>query len=121
MQHGKTVSLLLRIGIAFTFFYAATQTMLHPDDWIWFFPTFLRDLIPHQLLLTGFSLYEILLGILLLTGWQLLYSASLVAVTVLGIILFNLADPDIIFRDVAIFFTAVALATGSYQKTKKKK
>ncbi len=121
MENGKIVNLLLRIGIASVFLYAAVETTLHPDDWIWFFPQFLRDLVPHQLLLTGFSLYETLLSAWLLIGWRTAYAASLAALTLLGIIVGNLSDFDIVFRDVAIFFMATALAIGSFGKTKKKK
>src|ERR1700722_6132450 len=119
MENGKTVNLLLRIGIASVFLYAAVQTTLHPDDWIWFFPQFLRNLVPHAILLTGFSLYETLLSAWLLIGWRTTYAASLAALTLLGIIVANLSDFDIVFRDVAIFFAAAGLALGSYQKTKK--
>jgi hypothetical protein len=120
MANIKFVSILIRIGIALTLFYAALETTLHPDDWIWFFPAILRNNIPHQLLLTGFPIYEALLGVWLLTGWQLLYSSSLTALTMLGIIFSNLADMDIVFRDFSIFFSAAALAIGSYQMKKKK-
>jgi DoxX-like protein len=121
MENSKIVSLLLRIGIAFTFIYAAVQTTLHPNDWIWFFPAFLRNSIPHQLLLTGFSLYEVALSIWLLLGWRLVYASLLAALTILGIIVFNLSTFDIVFRDVTIFFAAAALTVGSYKTSKKKK
>jgi len=101
--------------------YAAVQTTLHPADWTWFFPTFLRNPVPHQVLLSGFSLYEIVISIWLLTGWRLLYSSSLAALTLPGIIVFNPASLDIVFRDVAIFFTAAALTASSYKPSKKKK
>ena len=121
MENGKIVSLLLRIGIAITFIYAAVGTTLHPNDWIWFFPKILRDTIPHPLLLTGFSFYEVVLGIWLVIGWKTIYPAVLAAITLLGIIFANLADIDITFRDFAIFFAAIALAVGSYKPNKKKK
>jgi hypothetical protein len=121
MENGKTVSILLRIGIAITFIYAAVETTLHPSDWIWFFPAVLRNLVPHPILLTGFSLYEVVISIWLLTGWRIMYSASLAAVTMLGIIFSNLADIDIVFRDFAIFFAALALIVGSYKTSAKKK
>ena len=117
MNNPKIVSLLLRIGIAITFIYAAIATMLHPDDWIWFFPTVLRDTIPHPILLTGFSIFEIVLSLWLLSGWKAVYSGTIAAIATLGIIFANLSTIDIVFRDVAIFFAAVALAIGSYKKS----
>lgn len=121
MANEKLVSLLLRIGLASVFIYAAVATTLHPDDWIWFFPAILRNFVPHSLLLTGFSIYEIVLSIWILIGWRLLYSSTLAALTLLGIIVSNLAVIDIVFRDFAIFFMAAALAVGSYKTKKLKK
>jgi uncharacterized membrane protein YphA (DoxX/SURF4 family) len=121
MNNGKVISILLRIGIAITFLYAALATTLHPNDWIWFFPTFLRNSIPHPLLLTGFSIYEVILGVWLIVGWRTIYAAALAGITILGIIFANLSTMDIVSRDFAIFFAAVALVVGSYQPSKKKK
>jgi hypothetical protein len=121
MANGKIVSLLLRIGLSSVFIYAAVATTLHPDDWIWFFPVILRNLVPHPLLLTGFSIYEVVLSIWILIGWRLLYAATLAALTLLGIIVSNLAVIDIVFRDFAIFFMAAALAVSSYSKSKTSK
>ena len=121
MNNGKLVSILLRIGIAITFLYAALGTTLHPNDWIWFFPKFLRDSVPHPLLLTGFSIYEVVLGVWLIVGWRTMYTAALAGITLLGIIFSNLSTIDIVFRDFAIFFADAALVVGSYQPSKKKK
>ncbi len=119
MNNGKVVSILLRIGISSTFLYAAVATTLYPKDWIWFFPQILRNSLPHAILLMGFSIFEVVLSVWLISGWKKVYSASLAALSLFGIIVTNLSAIDIVFRDIAIFFAAVALAIGSYQKHKK--
>lgn len=110
------VPLLLRIGLAFVFLYAAIASFLAPDSWIGFFSPFLRNIFPPKLLLASFSVYEISLGLWLLWGRYAFYSASLATLTLLGIIIPNLGALDIIFRDISIFFTALALAALNYKE-----
>lgn len=105
----KIASLLLRLGIAFTFFYAAIFSFLNPNDWIGFFPLFLRNIVAGNLLLLSFSFYELILGFWLLSGKFQFFSASFSALTILGIIVFNFGIMEIVFRDVAIFFSALAV------------
>ncbi len=112
----KLVSLLLRIGLAFVFLYVAVASFLAPDSWIGFFPAVFKNIFPQNLLLTGFSVYEILLGLWLLWGRYAFYSAPLAVLTLLGIIIPNLGALDIIFRDVGLLFAALALAALNYQK-----
>ena len=106
----KIAKLLLRISVAFTFFYAAIFSFLNPNDWIGFFPIFIRDIFSAQFLLTTFSFYELILGFWLVSGkWQF-YAGLTSALTILGIIVFNFGAMDIVFRDVGLFFAALALA-----------
>lgn len=113
MSTQKTALVLLRFGIAFTFFYAAVFSFLNPNDWIGFFPLFLRNILPAGLILAGFGFYELVLGFWLLLG-KYIFSAGLIsAATFLGIIVFNIGAFDIIFRDVGLFFAALALAFAS--------
>jgi len=113
MSKQKIPPILLRFGIAFTFFYAAIFSFLNPNDWIGFFPLFLRNIFPAGLMLAGFSFYELILGFWLLSGKFQFYSAVLSAFTILGVIVFNLGAFDIIFRDVGLFFAALALVFAS--------
>ena len=110
MEKQKLISFLLRIGISFSFFYAAIASFITPTNWIGFLPNFLRS----DMILTIFSIYEILVGLWLLSGWKVFYPAILSALSMLGIIIFNFGALDIVFRDVAILFAAVALALLSY-------
>ncbi len=119
MTREKAVIWLLRISIASVFLYATVAATLQPFNWIGYIPQIARDMFPAQTLLLGFSLYQLLLSLWILSGWKSFFSASLAACTLLGIITANIAQVDILFRDFAIFFAAVALAVGSYKNSKK--
>lgn len=100
---------LLRIGLVFVFFYAAITSLSSPQDWIVFLPVWLKNLVPANILLSGFSFWELILGFSLLSGKFAFWSALLAALTIAGIIVSNSGISEIIFRDVAIFFSALAL------------
>jgi hypothetical protein len=118
MQNLKAVNLLLRISIASVFLYAATAATLQPQNWIWYFPQFVRNMFPGNLLLICFSLYQLILSLWILSGKKTFYAAALASLTFLGIISANLNILDVLFRDFAIFFASLALAVGSYRKNK---
>ncbi|MEK6834735.1 MAG: hypothetical protein AABX61_00545 [Nanoarchaeota archaeon] len=104
------VSFFLRFGIAFSFLYAAVSSFLNPNAWIGFFPIFLKDLIPNDILLILFSIFEIILALWLISNKAIFYASILASFTLLGIIIFNFSSFDIVFRDVTILFAAIALA-----------
>lgn len=116
MQHPKAVQILLRISIASVFLYAALAATLQPQNWLFYIPQFAKNMVPAPLLLGGFSLYQVVLSLWLLSGKKTLYAALLASLTLIGIIAVNLSVMDIVFRDLAIFFAALALAVGSYKK-----
>jgi len=103
-------SFLLRSGIAIAFFYAALASFLDPLSWISFIPSWVRDIAPAKMLLTIFSIFEIILGIWLLSGKKIYASSIIASITLFGIIILNIANMDIVFRDVPILFASLALA-----------
>lgn len=115
MSYPKVVLLLLRISIASVFVYAAIAATLQPYNWIGYIPQIAKNMFPAQKLLLGFSLFQLALSIWILTGRKTFYAASLAAITLIGIIAANFSQLDILFRDFAIFFAALALAIGSYK------
>lgn len=115
MSGQKTALILLRIGIAFGFFYAAIFSFLNPNGWIGFFPIFLRDFFGANLILPIFSFYELVLGFWLISGKWPVISATTAALSVFSIIIFNFGAMDIVFRDVTIFFAALSLVLLSRQ------
>ena len=109
MSKQKIALILLRFGLAFVFFYAAIASYLSPNNWIGFFPMFVKNILPSQFLLTTFSFYELALGFWLISGKWPVISAGLAAASILGIIVFNFGAMDIIFRDTGLLFAALAL------------
>ena|SRR5579862_6576715 len=101
---------LLRAGLAFVFLYAAISSLEHPLTWAGYLPNILLEHIDPQLLVRIFAIYELLLTAWLLSGKYARYAALLTAVTLGGIIVSDLASLVITFRDVGLFFMALALA-----------
>lgn len=102
--------LLLRIGLAFVFLYAAIGSLTFPINWVWYIPDWMRIIIPVETQLILHALAELVLGIWLLSGWKIFYVAIFAAVDLLVITVINLNIMDIVFRDVGLFFAATALA-----------
>ncbi|MCL5113980.1 MAG: hypothetical protein M1372_02305 [Patescibacteria group bacterium] len=109
MKNKKLIFYLLRTGIAIVFFYAAIAAFLEPQNWIGYLPQILRNIFPAQLLLSLFSIYELAIAMWLLWGHKIFYAASLAVLTLVGIIIANIGVLDIVFRDIAILFSALAL------------
>lgn len=98
-------SLLLRIGLAFTFLYVAIASFLEPVNWIGFFP-----FEPSAFVFQAFSVFELFLALWLLSGVKTFFAALISAVLLAGIVVTNLGAMDIVFRDAGLFFAALALA-----------
>jgi len=102
--------LLLRFGLAFTLLYAAVSSYLVPLNWVGFLPGFVRVLgIEETFLLQSFSGIEIVLAMWLLWGKKLFFPSLAAALLFVGIALFNLGAMDVLFRDIGLFFAALAL------------
>ena len=110
MDKSILASLLLRLGLAFVFSYAAISALVLPDAWIGFYPEWMRSLVPDTMLLYFHSAAEIVLALWLISGKKVFYAAFLSGLWILGIILGTLGAFLITFRDVAILLSAVALA-----------
>ena len=116
MNRSKTVLWLLRIALATVFLYAAIAATLQPYNWIGYLPPLAQTMLSAQTALNLFSLFQVVLSLWLLSGWKTSYAAIVSAATLAGIILANVTQLDILFRDFAIFFAAIALAVGSVKK-----
>ena len=103
------VSLLLRLGLATVFLYAAISAFLVPDEWVGYLPQFMRDVVPADILLPMFSILELTLALWLLSGLYVKYAALLAAAILAGIVVFNFELFAISFRDIALIFAAIAL------------
>ena len=110
------VSFCLRSGLATVFFYAAISAFLDPTSWQGFIPQFVQNIIDPKAFLHLHSAGEIILGLWLLSNKKTFYASVLAALSMLAIVVFNIGALDIIFRDVAILLSAVALAVLSYNR-----
>ena len=115
MDTEKISSILIRVGIAFAFIYAAIAGFVNPDNWIGYFPTFMQDILPGNSILTLWGIVEIILAIWILSGRRIFIPSLIGALSLCGLILFNFASMDILFRDVTILCVLLALAVREYR------
>ena len=116
MDNKYLISFFLRLGIAVVFFYAAVASFLNPNNWIGFLPQWMINIFPAELLLFAFSFYELILGTWLISGKKIFYAAILSSLTLFLIIISNMNELDILFRDISILFSAVALIMLTYRE-----
>ncbi len=109
------ISFLLRSGLAIVFFYAGISSFLNPTNWIGFVPNFIGAIISKEMFLMIFSTYEILLGIGLLFDCKTFALSILSSVTLFLILFVNIMILELLFRDIAILFMALALVALSYK------
>jgi uncharacterized membrane protein YphA (DoxX/SURF4 family) len=117
----QLTGLLLRTGLAIIFLYAAVSSFINPQDWVGYLPGMLTDRISSDILLKIFSVYELLLATWLLSGIYVRYAAVACAATLAGIVVFNFELFAITFRDIALIFAALALASIGGEDTTKPK
>lgn len=112
----RLVSFFLRSGLAIVFLYAGIASLLAPENWIGFVPGFIINIFPAPVFLVLFSIYEISLGLWLLSNKKIFQASILSALTMVIIVVANLFLFDIVFRDIAILFMAIALIILSHKE-----
>ncbi len=108
-QKLQVISLLLRVGLAFCFLYAAVFSFKNPGEWIGFVPQFTTKFVAADVSLKLISTIQIALAAWLLWGKWLRYAAALALLLLVGIVVFNLNLLVITFRDIGLAFMALAL------------
>ncbi len=101
---------LLRFGVAFTFLYASISAFINPTPWLAYFPDFLRQAMPDDVLLYTWGGGELIIGLWLLTGYRIFMPSVLAAGLMFGIFIFDFKSMNVIFRNVCILCTSVSLA-----------
>jgi len=109
MQSKQIVSLILRISLAFAFAYPAINALFDPSSWMGYFPPFVMGYIPDEVLLHSFGVLEIVLALWVLSGWKVKVPAAMMALMLLGIVVFNIPQFQVVFRDLSIAGLALAL------------
>lgn len=103
------VSLCLRLGLAFTFAYAAIDAFREPNVWIGFVPSFSARFIDPKLALDLLSLSQLVLVAALLFKLYVKIAALASIAFLLGLTIFNFASFLITFRDIGLALAAAAL------------
>ena len=114
MSKNALAYLVLRVGVAFAFLYAAIDAFIDPFSWIDFFPHFMRGYVPDLTLLHAFAVVEILIALWILSGKKIFIPATLATLLLVSIVLFNFSELQLLFRDLSIAAAALALAIVSY-------
>ena len=109
-KYSHLAPLLLRIGLATVFLFAAISSFLSPSDWIGYLPKFARDIVSANILLPIFSIGEVVLAAWLLSGVYVRFAALVCVAMLGGIVLANFSLLPISFRDIGLLFAALALA-----------
>ncbi len=103
-----TPEFILRIGLGLVFIYAGLHVATDPTGWIGFVPHWLQTIVNPYLFLTIHGIVEIILGILILTGF-FLPAVSLIAFLDLFSILVFYGVDDTTFRDFGLMMATLAL------------
>jgi uncharacterized membrane protein YphA (DoxX/SURF4 family) len=111
------IDFVLRLGVAFAFLYPPISAFFNPYAWVGYFPSFILDLpIDQTVLLHSFGVLEIIIALWILLGKNIFIPSLLASIMLLGIVVFNIPQMDVIFRDISILFMSGALAYCYYPK-----
>ena len=116
MNSKYLVSFFLRTGLGIVFLYAGVSCLIYPDIWVSFIPSFIYSVFTEKIFLTIYSIFQIILALWLFSGYKPYAASILTALTLILIIVFNIQSLDLIFRDIAILFAALALMFLSKEK-----
>jgi len=111
-MYGSVTEKILRVGLAFAFLYPAVSALFNPFAWVGYFPPFLLDLVGSNsiLLLHTFGITEVIIALWLFFGKKVFYPSVIASLYLLAIVVLNISQMDIVFRDLSILTIAIALA-----------
>ena len=102
---------ILRAGAAFAFLFPAIDALFNPYTWEGYFPNFVHQLpVDPLILLHAFGLLEVVLALWLLSGKHVRIPAVLMTLMLVAIVVFNMNDFELLFRDLSIAAITLALA-----------
>ncbi len=110
--------LSLRVGLAFAFLYPPLNALVDPNSWIGYFPWFTRGIVPDEVLLHAFGVVEAIIALWLLSGWRIFIPSILATAMLVGIVVFNIPNFQVVFRDLSIAAMSLALALKSWPEEK---
>ena len=105
----KLISLLLRVGLALVFAYAAIDAFREPNAWIGFVPSFSDKFVSAKVALDALSIAQLVLVVALIMKVYVKWAALAAIGFLVGLMVFNPGTFLITFRDVGLAFMAAAL------------
>src|SRR3989344_5102673 len=110
MKKNGLPELLLRLGVAFAFLYPPIAALSDPMSWIGYFPPFILDLpLDPLVILHGFGVIEVIIALWILSGWKIFLPSLAATVMLLAIVVWNLNQFDVLFRDLSLAAMSLAL------------
>ncbi|PIR83722.1 hypothetical protein COU18_03545 [Candidatus Kaiserbacteria bacterium CG10_big_fil_rev_8_21_14_0_10_51_14] len=119
MNREKIAHVSLRIGVAFAFLYPPFNALSDPNAWIGYFPVFVKGYVPDEVLLHAFGIVEVVIALWILSGWRIFWPSVAATAMLLGIVILNPTNFQVLFRDLAIAAIPFALAVISYGHERK--
>ncbi len=120
MTPERIANLALRIGVAFAFLYPPINALADPYAWIGYFPPFVQGYVADDVLLHAFGVIEVVIALWILSGWRIFWPSVVATAMLLGIVVFNPSNFQVLFRDVTIAAIPFALAVISYGDERRK-
>ncbi len=105
----KAADIALRVGLAFAFLYPPISAFFDPSSWIGYLPAFMRGYVPDLVLLHAFGLLEIVIALWILSGWRIALPSFAASAILVLIVVLNLPNFEVVFRDLSIAAMAFAL------------
>ncbi len=81
----ETGQIILRVSLSLLFLWFGINQIYSPSDWAGFVPNFLANLLPANSIVTINGSFEILFGLMMLSGFYLRFSSFLLGIHLMGI------------------------------------
>jgi len=114
MTAERFANLVLRGGTAFAFLYPPINAIFDPYAWIGYFPLFVKGYVPDEVLLHTFGVIEVILALWILSGRRIFWPSTVATAMLLGIVVFNPTNFQVLFRDLAIAAMPFSLVVINY-------
>lgn len=100
--------LALRLGLGLVLVYAGIGMFANPENWVGYVPQWLGKIIAPETFLVVHGVFELVLGVSIVTGFFLPIASLLLFLDMGSILLFYGVD-DVTFRDFGLLMSALAL------------
>ena len=107
---------LLRVGLAFVYGYASVEMRLNPGNFLKYVPAFVQNIVPINIFLLVFGIFEAAFALWLLSGKFTQYAGVISFILMMAIIFPNLDFLSVLFRNFAIAFASLALTVLDLRK-----